>query len=163
ADGVFVIEDAVVHGRRVRGTTALGEVEVEAAATRVCLRGRDVVAFAAEAAAPPAAVRCIVPDDRDRLIEMGALARRSPPAAAHLGGGGERREAREGGGFGGACFHGFGRPQNLVFHADLAAKVVVPDVARTGRAQVDRGGALVLDSAYALRPTAADLDVALLA
>jgi hypothetical protein len=42
--------------------------------------------------------------------------------------------------------------------------VVVPDVARSGRALVDTRGALVLDSAYAIRPRAhATIDPHLLA
>ncbi|MCB9574885.1 MAG: hypothetical protein H6709_22665 [Kofleriaceae bacterium] len=82
---------------------------------------------------------------------MAELARRWPRAAAHLRRHRDVLEAREDGRFAGPAFHAFGRPQNLIFHADAAAKVVVPDVARAGRALVDDRGALVLDSAYAVR------------
>jgi Eco57I restriction-modification methylase len=148
ADGVFVLEDCEPRGRRVRGRTALGVVEIELDATRACVRGRDVAAFAPV----DERVRILVPYDGDRLIAMADLRARWPRAAAHLIAARDRLEAREDGRFAGDRFHAFGRPQNLIFHADPAPKVIVPDVARAGRALVDDGGALVLDSAYALRP-----------
>src|SRR5262249_32668287 len=80
------------------------------------------------------------------------LARRWPRAFAHLRAAKRQLEAREDGRFAGARYHVFGRPQNLAFHADAAPKVGVPDVARAGRALGDTRAALVLDSAYALRP-----------
>ena len=151
ADGVFVIEDARLDGPLVRGRGLGGDVAVEASATRPCLRGRDVAAWARVDIAAPHP-RCIVPYDGDRLVPWRELQRRAPRAAAHLAAHRDRLEAREDGRFTGAVFHAFGRPQNLVFHADVAPKVVVPDVARVGRAMLDAGGALVLDSAYAARP-----------
>jgi len=163
ADGVYVLEGCEVRGALVRGRTALGEVELERDATRACVRGRDVAAFAPV----DERVRIIVPYDGDRLIELDALAGRWPRTAAHLRAARERLEAREDGRFAGPRFHAYGRPQNLIFHADPAPKVIVPDVARGGRALVDDRGALVLDSAYALRPRASSaidaIDVHLLA
>jgi len=147
ADGVFVIEDCVIEKSIVRGTTALGVAEVELAATRACVRGRDVAAFGRV----DERVRCIVPYDGDRAIAWRELARRWPKTAAHLERARALLEAREKGRFTGDRFHLFGRPQNLAFHADPAPKVIVPDVARAGRAMVDDRGALVLDSAYAIR------------
>lgn len=152
ADGVYVLEGCAVDGDLVRA----GDAVVERAATRPCLRGRDVAAFGAV----DEAVRVIVPYDGDALIPWPALARRWPRAAAHLAARRATLEAREDGRFAGDAFHRYGRPQNLRFHADPAPKVVVPDVARAGRALIDDRGALVLDSAYALR---GDVDPALLA
>ena len=150
ADGVYVIEDARVHGDTVRGRGTAGDVEIEAAATRACLRGRDVVAWRTVDTGA-AHTRCIVPYDGDRLIRWADLERRAPRTAAHFLAHRERLEAREDGRFAGASFHAYGRPQNLRFHADVTPKVVVPDVARAGRAMIDAGGAMVLDTAYALR------------
>lgn len=158
ADGAYVLERCAARGALVRGVATLDgeevEVEVERAATRPCLRGRDVAAWGVvdEAAPHP---RAIYPyDAAGALIALPALARRWPRAAAHLRRGRARLEAREDGRFAGAAFHRYGRPQNLAFHADRAAKVVVPDVARAGRALIDQAGALVLDSAYAVRARA---------
>jgi hypothetical protein len=159
ADGVFVLEQCVARGKLVRGVTALGPVELELDATRACVRGRDVAAFGRV----DPRVRCVVPYDGDRPIGFDELARRWPRAAAHLRAARDRLEAREDGRFAGARFHLFGRPQNLVFHADPAPKVIVPDVARAGRAMIDDAGALVLDSAYAVRPRVATVSVATLA
>ena len=147
ADPVYVLEDCVVEGARA----VAGDVEVELAATRPCLRGRDVVAFGRidETAAH---TRVIVPYAGADPIPFAELARRWPRAAAHLRRHRATLEAREDGRFAGPAFHVYGRPQNLVFHADPAPKVVVPDVARAGRAMIDDRGALVLDSAYAIRP-----------
>ena len=160
ADGVFVVEDCVIDGALVRGR---GAVELERAATLPCLRGRDVAAFGAvdEGAPHP---RAIFPYDRTAPIPIAELARRWPRAAAHLRRHRAILEAREDGRFAGPRFHVYGRPQNLAFHTDPAPKVVVPDVARAGRAQIDDRGALVLDTAYAIRPRpGAGVDPALLA
>jgi SAM-dependent methyltransferase len=148
ADGVFILDDAVVDGRWVHGRDGDGDdVTVELAATRSCWRGRDV-----QPDGRPRA-RCIVPYDEDgALISFAALRRRWPRAAAHLTAHRARLEGRERGRFAGDAFHVFGRPQNLRFHLDPAPKVIVPDVARTARAILDASGALVLDTAYALRP-----------
>jgi hypothetical protein len=40
----------------------------------------------------------------------------------------------------------------MAYHGSRRPKVVVPDVALRGRAMLDARGAMVLDSAYALRP-----------
>ncbi len=146
ADPVFVIEAAIVEGALVRGIAAGEPVVIEAAATRACLRGRDVQDT------PRDDVRCLVPYRDARLIPWTELVQAWPLAAAHLERHRPRLEARERGRFTGDRFHAFGRPQNLGFHLDPAAKVVVPDVARTPRARLDDTGALVLDTAYALRP-----------
>jgi predicted RNA methylase len=148
ADGVFVIEDAVVEGEVVRGRTRLGEVAIERAAARPVLRGRDVVGWRS---APTA--WCVVPYDARGLIEWDELVVRWPRAAAHLAAARGVLEARERGRFAGARFHGFGRPQNLAMFLGDAPKVVVPDVVAEGRACLDVGS-FVLDSAYALRTRA---------
>ena len=148
ADPVFVLIDPVIDGALVRARGPDGaDVAIERDATRPCWRGRDVQ----DGATAPRA-RCLVPYDRDGLIPWPALVARWPRAAAYLLGHRPRLEARERGRFAGDRFHCFGRPQNLAFLLDPAAKVIVPDVCRTARAIVDRDGALVLDTAYALRP-----------
>jgi hypothetical protein len=146
ADSVFVIEQAVIVGDLVHGIAAGVEVVMEAAATRACLRGRDIQDQ------PRGDVRCLVPYQAARLIPWPQLVQMWPLAAAHLERHRPRLEARERGRFTGALFHAFGRPQNLAFLLDTTAKVVVPDIARTPRARLDATGALVLDTAYALRP-----------
>lgn len=136
ADPVFVLEGDA--GR-----------QLEPELVRLCLRGRDVVAYGG---ADPA-VRCLVPYRRDgSFIEPDELRRRYPRAAAHLEAHRALLERRERGRFRGEAFYRFGRPQNMAWLGDPAGKVVVPDVARAGRALLDRRAALVLDSAYALRP-----------
>lgn len=140
ADRVFVLPGAIADGAWVRS----GDVVVEAAATRPCLRGRDV--------GGPVTARCVVPYDGAALIPWDELVVRWPRAAAYLAAHRAVLEARERGRFTGARFHAFGRPQNLAFHLDPAPKVVIPDVARAPRSTLDATGALVLDSAYALRP-----------
>ena len=124
--------------------------EVEPALVRPCLRGRDVEAFGAGRPA-----RVLVPYARDgRFIEPDELARRYPRAAAYLAGHRGALEQRERGRFRGPAFYRFGRPQNLAWLSAPAPKLVVPDVARAGRALIDRRAAMVLDSAYAIRPLA---------
>jgi hypothetical protein len=93
----------------------------------------------------------LVPYRGERLIDPDELCARFPRAADYLERCRKLLEARERGRFRGETFYRFGRPQNLAFLADPAAKVVVPDVAREGRALVDDSGAFVLDSAYAIR------------
>jgi len=150
ADPVFVLDGARLDGELVRA----GDIVVEAAATRPCLRGRDVVAWGGIDLGAPHP-RCLLPYDGRALIPWAVLARRWPLAAAHLAAHRGVLEAREDGRFAGDGFHAFGRPQNLELHLDPTAKVVVPDVAHAARAQLDATGALVIDSAYALRPIAA--------
>lgn len=150
ADPVFVIEQAEERDGVVTGTSkaAGGPVRVEAAACRPCARGRDVRAWGAVSGA----VRCIVPYDASGGLWSEAELAAHPLAAAHLARFRPRLEARESGRFAGPQYYRFGRPQNLAFLADARPKIVVPDVARHGRALVDAAGALVLDSAYAVRP-----------
>lgn len=139
ADRVFVLGDARVRGRWVEHADGV----VEAALTRVCVRGRDV------GAAPRA--RCLVPYRDGALIPWAELRQRYPQAAAYL----ERHrpllEARERGRFVGERFHAFGRPQNLAFLLDPSPKLIFPDVVREPRVWLDEDGVLPLDSAYALR------------
>lgn len=150
ADPVFVLVDAAVDGALVHGRGPDGApVVLEAEATRPCWRGRDIQ----DGAAGPRA-RCLLPYDGDRLIPWATLRARWPRAAAYLEAHRARLEARERGRFVGDRFHAFGRPQNLAFLLDPRPKVLVPDVCRAPRAVLDRGGALVLDTAYALRPLA---------
>ncbi len=147
ADPVFVFE------------AGQGKPAIESALLPLCLRGRDVSAYGS--ASPK--VRCLYPYDvRGALLPFAELADRFPKAARYLESQRARLEARENGRFRGPDFHCFGRPQNLTFHRDRAPKVVFPDVARTGRALLDKGGALVLDSAYAVRPTSATASIELL-
>ena len=122
--------------------------EVEAQLVRPCLRGRDVEPFGGGQAA-----RVLVPYTRDgRLIEPDELGHRYPRAAAYLAGHRGALELRERGRFRGPSFYRFGRPQNMAWLSAPAPKLVVPDVARGGRALLDRRSAMVLDSAYAIRP-----------
>jgi hypothetical protein len=116
-----------------------------------CLRGRDIAAFARVDQTAPHP-RCVYPYRDASVIPMAQLARDWPRAAAHLARHRRTLEAREDGRFAGPAYHQLGRPQNLAFHLDPTPKVVVPDVARAGRALVDDRGALVLDTAYAVRP-----------
>ena len=140
ADPVFVLPAARRDGRWL----TCGDVVIEADAARPCLRGRDV------GAAPTA--WCVLPYVDGALVPWAEVRARWPRAAAYLAARRAPLEARERGRFVGDRFHAFGRPQNLRFHLDPAPKVVIPDVVRTPRAWIDRGGALVLDSAYAVRP-----------
>ncbi len=146
ADPVFVLEGDA--GRAI-----------EPELVRLCLRGRDVVAYGAA----DARVRCLVPYRKDgSFIEPDQLARRFPRAAAHLAVHRELLERRERGRFRGDAYYRFGRPQNMAWLAASAPKVVVPDVARAGRALLDRRAAMVLDSAYAIRPVDRQLALGLL-
>jgi SAM-dependent methyltransferase len=148
ADPVYVIEDATVEGDTVVGTSkAVGPVRVEAAACRPCLRGRDVRAWGQARDD----VQCIVPYGPGGVLWSAGELAAMPLAAAHLARCRALLEARERGRFAGPRYYCFGRPQNLVFLCDLQPKVVIPDVAHGGRALIDRRGALVLDSAYAVR------------
>ncbi len=152
ADRVFLLEDARARGGRVFGYSPHRgrRVEVEANITAPCVRGRDVEPYGAV----PRSLRCIIPYEREgRLYSAGALAAAFPLAAAHFEACRARLEARERGRFAGATYYCFGRPQNLSFHRDSAPKVVFPDVAREGRALLDTTGAMLLDTAYALRTT----------
>jgi hypothetical protein len=149
ADDVFVVRVGPRRGENVVAwSRALGaRVELEGGLLRACLRGRDVQADGTTMGD----AACIVPYDGAELIAGDQLRRRWPRTWAYLEACRSRLDQREGGRFAGPAFFAFGRPQNLGFFFDRAAKVVVPDVTRGGRAVLDRTGAFVLDSAYALR------------
>jgi hypothetical protein len=139
ADRVFVVESWTP------------ECPIEAELLRPVLRGRDVQAFGSI----DESRRILCPYRRDgSFIDPAEMRQRYPRALAYLESHRERLEAREKGRFAGATFYRFGRPQNLRFLGAPEPKVVVPDVAASGRALLDCAGALVLDSAYALRPLA---------
>lgn len=113
-----------------------------------CVRGRDVLPYGLAGARD-----ALLPyDAAGALLTPTALARLAPSAAAYF----ERHravlEARERRRFAGASFYRWGRPQNLTWLRDDAAKVIVPDAAAAGRAALDRDGRLVIDTAYAVRP-----------
>src|SRR5690606_4968457 len=88
------------------------------------------------------------------LIEPTDMRTRYPGAYEYLSRHRQRLESRERGRFRGETFYRYGRPQNLKFLGAREPKVVIPDVANQGRALLDRCSAMVLDSAYALRPLA---------
>jgi methylase of polypeptide subunit release factors len=151
ADPVFLLEER--DGRL--WSPALGEpVEVERSLCVPCLRGRDISAFAATPRR-----WALLPYRGDRLIPFAEL---PPGAAAYLGRCRALLEAREGGRFAGDGFHRWGRPQNLAWLLDPAPKVVIPDAARAGRAALDAAGTLVIDTAYAVRPTDPSVSIELL-
>ncbi len=147
ADRVYVLEDAELHGDVVHGVSReLGRrVEVESGLARPCLRGRDVTAYGAA----DGSVRCVVPYGLDgRLLAPESV---PPLGSAYLRACRARLDRREKGRFRGDTFYRFGRPQNMALLGDASPKLVVPDVARDGRALLDATGAMVLDSAYVLR------------
>jgi hypothetical protein len=112
------------------------------------LRGRDVLAFGSVPSWP----RLLVPYDPDGgLFSPEKMQANYPLAYAYLRLHRAVLEARERGRFAGDRFYCFGRPQNLAFLRKMETKVVVPDVTRDGRALLDTEGAMVLDSAYAIR------------
>ena len=149
ADPVYVLTDAEVVGDLVVGhSKASGErIAVERAVCRPCLRGRDVRPFAGASDA----VQCIVPYDREGVQWSPATLARYPRLQAHLERHRQRLEDRESGRYRDRTYYRFGRPQNLAFHGSTRPKIVMPDVARAGRAGVDSRGAMVLDTAYAVR------------
>jgi hypothetical protein len=149
ADPVFVMEPVGASGRTVRcRSRALDrEVELEAAALVPCLRGRDIRAWGNAAGA----LRCLLPYDTDGTLWTPERLRAHPLAASYLAACRDLLEARERGRFRGDTFYRHGRPQNIPWLLEPAPKVVVPDVARDGRALLDGAGTLVMDSAYAIR------------
>lgn len=158
ADRVFVLTEsdpagpATIRARSKIGGSAV-RVEVEIASTRVCYRGRDVRGFDDERGS----VRLITPYTEDgALIPRQQFAAKFPLAHAYLEQHRETLQARENGAFRDDGFHRFGRPQNLAWLQLPAPKVVIPDVFNRARAKIDRDCALVLDSAYAMRPWDAD-------
>jgi hypothetical protein len=162
ADRVYLLERARrhgLHGRHVRGwSRAAGDfVDIEATACRPCARGRDVRAFGQITGA----VQCIVPYDPDGALWSAGRLAEHPRLAAYLAAHRDSLAARERGKYGDALYYRFGRPQNMAYLAEAMPKIVVPDVARAGRALLDDTGAMVLDSAYAIRllPAARDHDL----
>jgi SAM-dependent methyltransferase len=150
ADRVYLLEEVRRKGALIEGTSRhLGRrVEVEEAIARPGIRGRDVRGYGAA----PARLRCVFPyDAQGALLSPKLLTRSYPRAAAYLQACRDRLDARENGRFSGPMYYRFGRPQNLAFHASSAPKVVFPDVAREGRALWDASGAMLLDTAYAIR------------
>jgi hypothetical protein len=159
ADGVFVIRQAHKVGSLVVGETSTTTIEIEAEATVPCVRGRDVVHWG-QLDERQAHTRCIYPyDAHGTLLAASELRRRFPLLARWLSRNRKVLAARERGRFRGAQYYAFGRPQNLGFHRQAAAKVIFPDVVKDARVQLDDGGALVLDTAYALRPLEASRGV----
>ena len=133
--------------------------DVERELIRICIRGRDVRAFSR----PDPGVRIVVPYTRTgTLIPPDELARRFPRATAYFRTARRALESRERGRFRGDDFYRFGRPQNMAYHGSRRPKIVIPDVAHSGRAMLDTRGAMVLDTAYAARPLADDLSPELL-
>jgi hypothetical protein len=149
ADPVFVLEPAGESGAVVRcWSRALErEVEIERAALVPCLRGRDVRAWG-DAVRP---LRCLLPYDPDGTLWSPERLADHPLAASYLASCRDRLEARERGRFRGDTYYCHGRPQNIPWLLEPVPKVVVPDVARDGRALLDAAGTLVMDSAYAIR------------
>lgn len=155
ADRIFVIQGrarrGVVEGHNGEGTA----VTLEAAALRRCWRGRDVEARDRD---PLLQSFCVFPyapagatSPRWLLRPWSALVAEHPRTARYLAAHREPLERRERRRFAGEQFYQLGRPQNLAFLLDPSPKLVIPDVAARGRAEIDRGS-LVLDSAYAVRP-----------
>jgi len=154
ADPVFLLER---RGGGHYSDALAASVEIEAGALVACLRGRDVGPFCASVTRD-----ALLPYDGNRPLGAGELRRRFPQAARYLEACAARLDARERGRFAGERRHLWGRPQNLVWLRDPAAKVVVPDAAARGRAALDRAGTLVIDTAYAIRPLDARLPIGLL-
>lgn len=134
ADSVFLVDS--------------NEAGVEPELLHSVLRGRDVLPMGTVPAWP----KLLVPYHLGgTLISPEDMQESHPNAYAYLLRNRGILEAREGGRFAGERFYCFGRPQNLAFLREKETKVVVPDVTRDGRALLDRTGAMVLDSAYAIR------------
>ncbi len=149
ADRVFVFEQVSDDGELSQVfSTPLGEtVEVDSALLRPCLRGRDVHGYG-----DVGSTRVLVPYTRDgELIAPQRMAAEFAHATAYLARCRDILERRERGRFRGNTYYCWGRPQNMAFLGSPATKLVVPDVARGGRALLDGSAAMVLDSAYALR------------
>lgn len=149
ADRVYILERATVVGEIVRGhcRAADGPVELERALCRPCVRGRDIRAYGQI----DGSVQCLTPYRRDGARLSADDLARFPRADAHLKRFRTLLANRESGKYDDPAFYRFGRAQNLEFLGRLADKIIIPDVAKSGRAVLDATGALVLDSAYAIR------------
>lgn len=149
ADRVYVLDRAQVGSKYVRGfSKAAAEfVEVETRACRPCVRGRDVRPYGFVAGD----VQCIVPYKYTGVLWPPEHLAEHPKLRAYLARFRDVLESREGGKYQGDLYYRFGRPQNMVFLGGDEPKIVVPDVARGGRALLDDSGAMVLDTAYAIR------------
>lgn len=154
ADRVYVLEQAEATAVHVRGRSraAEGVVELERAVCRPCVRGRDIRPYGPL----DGTVQCLTPYARNGSLMAPEQLHRYPLATAHLRRFRPLLIARESGKYADAAYYRFGRAQNMALLGSPEGKVVVPDVAKAGRALLDRSGALVLDSAYAvcLRPAA---------
>lgn len=127
---------------------------IEPELVRLCLRGRDITGYGSA----DTGTRCLVPyRPEGTLIEPEDMAARYPRALAYLESHRALLDGRERGRFRGPRFYQFGRPQNLALLLSAAPRIAVPDVARDGRALLDRTGALLLDSAYAVVPSRSEL------
>ena len=149
ADRVYVFDDyRLVEDACVVYSRALGEhIALERGALRACFRGRDVGRDQTPV--------CLVPYEPDgSFIEPEEMHQRWPRVAAYLMRCRTILERRERGRFRGPGYYCFGRPQNMAYLGAVDAKVVIPDVTRGRRATIDRQRAMVLDSAYAIRPIA---------
>jgi len=150
-DPVFVFAGQLGDGAvsRVRAKSDDGPIEIETAALRRCYRGRDV----GSPLEPGHGVLALVPYHPDGgLWPPHVLAERFPLARTHLHRCRPRLEARERGRFAGETFYCYGRPQNMEKLLSGRPRVLVPDVAKGGRAIADRDGCFALDSAYAVFP-----------
>ncbi|MBT8491878.1 MAG: Eco57I restriction-modification methylase domain-containing protein [Deltaproteobacteria bacterium] len=150
-DPVFHFEAAPTRSgkTRVYSRAIDAEVVLESAALRPCFRGREVPRVLDE----PMPGLALVPYHRDgSLWAPATVQERYPLVWRYLLDCRQRLEARERGRFAGPQFYCFGRPQNMRLLMGATPRVVVPDVARGGRAHADRAGIFALDSAYAVVP-----------
>ncbi len=149
-DPVFAFSEARPEGATTTVySRALGEhVCLESRALRSCYRGRDVgPAFAAQTAAV-----ALVPYDCEAQLWSVEDLESMPLARDYLFRCRARLEARERGRFAGERFYCFGRPQNMRRLMSDEGRVLVPDVAKGGRAAVCRDREFALDSVYAIFP-----------
>lgn len=141
ADPVFLLER---RGTELWSVALARPVAIEPDWLVPCLRGRDIGAYSAHVQRV-----ALFPYQGRRLVPFSAL---GPGAADYLAACRPLLEARERGRFRGDRFYAWGRPQNLEWLRAAAPKVVVPDATLEGRAALDCG-TLVIDTAYAVRPT----------
>ena len=110
---MYVLERTVATGDLVRARSPEGgeDLVIEAAATRRCVRGRDIRRYGSV----DGQVRCVVPYARDGQLWTPEELAEYPRAAAHLQRARPRLDARESGRHAGPEFYRFGRPQNMAF------------------------------------------------